>query len=73
VKGPGGRVEFVGDGASARHRIELSGQERVVLERAARRTAVQDVQRAHTVLYAAQGVSDIEIARSDTSAGLVGC
>jgi DNA-directed RNA polymerase specialized sigma24 family protein len=58
-----------------RHRIELSEEERMVLERTARaeKLPFQDVQRARIVLYAAQGVSDIEIAaRLDTSAGLVG-
>src|SRR5215208_2566063 len=58
-----------------RHRIELSDSERVVLERTARaeKLPFQDVQRARIVLYAAEGVSDIEIAaRLDTSAGLVG-
>ena len=43
-----------------RHRIELSDQERMVLERTARaeKLPFQDVQRARIVLYAAQGVSD---------------
>jgi transposase len=59
----------------ARHRIELGEEERMVLERTTRaeKRPFQDVQRARIVLYAAQGVSDIEIAaRLDTSAGLVG-
>jgi DNA-directed RNA polymerase specialized sigma24 family protein len=58
-----------------RHRIELSDEERRELERVARaeKLAFQDVQRARIVLYAAEGVTDTEIAsRLDTSAGLVG-
>jgi hypothetical protein len=58
-----------------RHRIELSGDERCVLERTARaeKLPFQDVQRARIVLYAAEGLHDSEIAaRLDTSAGLVG-
>jgi hypothetical protein len=58
-----------------RHRIELSEDERAVLERTARaeKLPFQDVQRARIVLYAAQGVHDTEIAaRLDTSPGLVG-
>src|SRR3954453_7053262 len=58
-----------------RHRIELTDDERAVLERTARaeKLPFQDVQRARIVLYAADGVSDTEIAaRLDTSAGLVG-
>lgn len=45
--------------------------ERVVLERTAQAEKLpsQDVQRARIVLYAANGVSDIEL---DTTAGLVG-
>ena len=59
----------------ARHQIELTDAERRVLQRTARaeKLPFQDVQRARIVLYAAAGVSDIEIAsRLDTSAGLVG-
>src|SRR5947208_16218510 len=59
----------------ARHRIELSEQERAVLERRARaeKLPFQDVQRARIVLYAAEGLADTEIAaRLDTSPGLVG-
>ena len=59
----------------ARHKIELSEQERVVLERRARaeKLPFQDVQRARIVLYAAEGLADTEIAaRLDTSPGLVG-
>src|SRR4051794_22809891 len=58
-----------------RDRIELSQEERVVLERTARaeRLPFQEVQRARIVLYAAEGVHDTEIAaRLDTSSGLVG-
>jgi transposase-like protein len=58
-----------------RHRIELSGEERCVLERAARaeKRSFQDVLRARIVLYAAEGLPDTEIAaRLDTSPGLVG-
>jgi len=58
-----------------RHRIELSVDERVVLERTARaeKLPFQDVQRARIVLYAAEGLHDTEIAaRLDTSSGLVG-
>jgi len=58
-----------------RHRIELTEDERVVLERTARaeKLPFQDVLRARIVLYAADGVPDTEIAaRLDTSAGLVG-
>src|SRR3954451_21767950 len=56
------------------HRIELSEDERVVLERTARaeKLAFQDVQRARIVLYADGGLHDSEIARRlDTSPGLV--
>ncbi len=59
----------------ARHRIELSEQEREVLERRARaeKLPFQVVQRARIVLYAAEGMADTEIAaRLDSSAGLVG-
>ena len=62
-------------GRPPRHRIELSEQERVVLERRARaeKLPFQDVQRARIVLYAAEGLHDTEIAaRLDTSPGLVG-
>src|SRR5436305_4614765 len=58
-----------------RHRIELSEDERAVLERMARaeKLPFQDVQRARIVLYAAEGLADTEIAqRLDTSLGLVG-
>jgi transposase-like protein len=58
-----------------RDRIELSEDERGVLERTARaeRLPFQEVQRARIVLYAAEGLHDTEIAvRLDTSAGLVG-
>jgi transposase-like protein len=58
-----------------RHRIELSGDERGVLERTARaeKLPFQAVQRARIVLYAAEGLHDTEIAaRLDTSPGLVG-
>ena len=58
-----------------RHKIELSEQERDVLQRRARaeKLPFQDVQRARIVLYAAEGMADTEIAaRSDTSPGLVG-
>src|SRR3954464_2423513 len=57
------------------HRIELSEDERVGLERTARaeKLPFQDVQRARIVLYAAEGLHDTEIAaRLDTSPGLVG-
>jgi hypothetical protein len=59
----------------ARHKIELSGQERVELTRIARaeKRAWQEVQRARIVLYAADGLFDTEIAaRLDTTAGIVG-
>jgi transposase-like protein len=59
----------------ARHKIELSDEERAVLERRARaeKLPFQDVQRARIVLYAAEGLADTEIAaRLDTSPGLVG-
>jgi hypothetical protein len=58
-----------------RDRIELSDDERRVLERAARaeKLPFQEVQRARIVLYAAEGLRDTEIAaRLDTSPGLVG-
>src|SRR5215218_7903024 len=58
-----------------RDRIELSEEERVVLERRARaeKLPFQDVERARIVLYAAQGVHDTEIAaRLDTTPGIVG-
>jgi hypothetical protein len=58
-----------------RDRIELSGGERRELERVARaeKLPFQDVQRARIVLYAADGITDTEIAsRLDTTAGLVG-
>jgi hypothetical protein len=58
-----------------RHRIELSGDERRVLERTARaeKLPFQEVQRARIVLYAAEGLHDTDIAaRLDTSPGLVG-
>jgi hypothetical protein len=59
----------------ARHKIELTEEERVVLERRARaeKLPFQDVQRARIVLYAAEGLHDTEIAaRLDTTAGIVG-
>ena len=59
----------------ARHRIELSDEERSQLERIARgeKRPWREVQRARIVLYAAEGKSDVEIAaRLDTSAGIVG-
>jgi Helix-turn-helix domain len=59
----------------ARHRIELSDEERSELERIARaeKRPWREVQRARIVLYAAQGKTDVEIAaRLDTSAGIVG-
>src|SRR3954471_19620770 len=58
-----------------RHRIELTEDERAVLERTARaeKLPFQQVQRARIVLYAVQGVPDTEIAaRLDTLPGLVG-
>jgi hypothetical protein len=57
-------------GRPPRHRIELSEEERVVLERLARaeKLLFQDVQRPRIVLYAAEGLHDGEIAaRLDTS------
>src|SRR3954454_7643017 len=59
----------------ARHRIELSAEERCELERVARSEtmAFRDVQRARIVLYAAEGLHDTEIAaRLDTTPGIVG-
>jgi len=59
----------------ARHRIELSGEERRELRRIARAEKLpwREVQRARIVLYAAEGKSDVEIAaRLDTSPGIVG-
>ena len=59
----------------ARHKIELSDQERVELVRMARaeKRPWQEVQRARIVLYAADGLPDTEIAaRLDTTAGIVG-
>jgi DNA-binding CsgD family transcriptional regulator len=59
----------------ARHKIELSREERSELERLARaeKRPWREVQRARIVLYAAEGKSDVEIAtRLDTSAGIVG-
>ena len=59
----------------ARHRIELTEEERVELERRARaeKLPFQDVQRARIVLYAAEGLPDTEIAaRLDTTARIVG-
>jgi len=58
-----------------RDRIELTDDERVVLERTARaeKLPFQEVLRARIVLYAAEGLHDTEIAaRLDTSPGLVG-
>jgi hypothetical protein len=63
------------DGASPRHRIELTEQERTELVRIARakKRPWQEVQRARIVLYAAEGLHDTEIAqRLDTTAGIVG-
>jgi transposase len=59
----------------ARHRVELTGEERSELERIARaeKRPWREVQRARIVLYAAEGLSDVEIAaRLDTSVGVVG-
>jgi hypothetical protein len=59
----------------ARHRIELSEEERRELTRRARaeKLPFQDVQRARIVLHAADGLHDTEIAvRLDTTAGIVG-
>lgn len=59
----------------ARHQIELNDEERSQLERIARSEKRQwrEVQRARLVLYAADGMTDTEIAlRLDTSAGIVG-
>jgi hypothetical protein len=59
----------------ARHVIELSEEERVMLERRARaeKLPFQDVQRARIVPYAAEGRADTKIAaRLDISSGLVG-
>src|SRR3954462_4431977 len=59
----------------ARHRIELSNEERVELVGIARaeKRPWQQVQRARIVLYAADGLRDTEIAASpDTTAGIVG-
>lgn len=59
----------------AKHRIELSEEERRELTRRARaeKLPFQDVQRARIVLYAAEGLADTEIAvRLDTTAGIVG-
>jgi hypothetical protein len=59
----------------ARHKVELSNEERAELERTARaeKRAWREVQRARIVLYAAEGKSDVEIAsRLDTSPGIVG-
>ena len=59
----------------ARHKIELSDEERVELVRIARaeKRPWQQVQRARIVLYAADGLPDTEIAaRLDTTAGIVG-
>ena len=59
----------------ARHKIELSDEERSELERAARAEKLpwREVQRAKIVLYAAEGQSDVDIAaRLDTSSGIVG-
>ena len=58
-----------------RDRIELSDDERGVLERVGRSEtkAFREVQRARIVLYAADGLHDTEIAsRLDTTAGVVG-
>jgi transposase-like protein len=58
-----------------RHQIELSDEERRVLERVGRSETkpFREVQRARIVLYAAEGLHDTEIAsRLDTTAGIVG-
>src|SRR3954468_1788774 len=70
-----GARSYVSMARPPRHRIELSEDERRVLERTARaeKLPFQDVQRARIVLYAAEGLHDTEIAaRLDTSSGLVG-
>jgi hypothetical protein len=70
-----GARSYVSMARPPRHRIELSEDERGVLERTARaeKLPFQEVQRARIVLYAAEGLHDTEIAaRLDTSAGLVG-
>lgn len=59
----------------ARHKIELSDEERSELERIARaeKRPWREVQRARMILYASEGQTDVEIAaRLDTSAGIVG-
>src|SRR3954462_6156048 len=70
-----GPRSYVSMAPPPRHRIELSDDERRVLERTARaeKLPFQEVQRARGVLYAAGGFPDTEIAaRLDTSPGLVG-
>src|SRR3954447_19474083 len=49
---------------TSRHVIELSAEERGELERRAREVSApwRDVQRARMILYAAEGMADIEIA-----------
>src|SRR3954462_11504528 len=69
------RRSYVSMAGPPRHRIELSEDERRLLERTARaeKLPFQDVVRARIVLYAAEGLHDTEIAvRLDTSSGLVG-
>jgi transposase len=59
----------------ARHRIELTDEERAELVRIARaeKRPWQEVQRARIVLYAAEGMDHTEIAqRLDTTDGIVG-
>jgi hypothetical protein len=70
-----GARSYVSMARPPRHRIELSEDERRVLERTARaeKLPFQEVQRARIVLYAAERLHDTEIARRlDTSPGLVG-
>ncbi len=70
-----GLANLVGMARPARHRIELSDEERLELERIARaeKRPWREVQRARIVLHAAAGKSDVEIAaRLDSSAGIVG-
>ncbi|MDQ3586867.1 MAG: helix-turn-helix domain-containing protein [Actinomycetota bacterium] len=65
----------IGMARPARHKIELSDEERSELERIARaeKRPWREVQRARIVLHAADGKTDVEIAaRLDTSAGIVG-
>src|SRR3954453_2789226 len=59
-----GRGEVVVVPRTSRHVIELSAEERGELERRAREVSApwRDVQRARMILYAAEGMADIEIA-----------